>query len=174
MKTAKEIGIAGAIVALLISLQLVLSGVAGVELVTVITVSYAYYFGVKRALITNLSYSLLRCFVFGFSPNVIVLYIVYYCLIALFFGFLGKKLGANVTLKKLVVIVILSCLFTALFTVLDNLITPLITGMSLNGFKVYFLSSLPVMGVGVINACVTVSLLFYPLLKLYSSVYPSN
>ena len=170
MKTAKEIGIAGVFVALLIGAQFVFSFVAGVELVTVLTVSYCFYFGVKRGLITMVAYSLIRCFVFGFSPQVIVLYLVFYCLIALFFGLLGKKLGTAFSVKNLIIIVVVAVTSTCLFTLLDDIIYPLMVGMSANGFKVYFIASIPIMLTQAICTLVTVPLLFYPLIKLYKTV----
>lgn len=170
MKTAKEIGIAGVFVALLIGVQFALSFVAGVELVTVLVISYCYFFGVKRGLITMLAFSLIRCFVFGFTPNAIVLYLVFYSLIALFFGFLGSKSSKNFSVKNLITVTVFAVLSACLFTMLDNLITPLMVGMGANGFKAYFISSLPVMTASAINALVTVAILFYPLLKLYKTV----
>ena len=170
MKTAKEIGIAGVFVALLIGVQFALSFVAGIELVTVLAVSYCYYFGVKRGLITMCAFSLIRCLIFGFMPNVIVLYLVYYCLIALLFGFLGNKMQREVRVRNIVVITAIAALATCTFTLLDDAITPLITGMSANGYKAYFISSLPVMLKGIINSLVTVPLLFFPLVKLYKTV----
>lgn len=171
MKTAKEIGIAGVFVALLIGVQFALSFVSGVELVTVLVVSYCYFFGVKRGLLTMVAFSLIRCLIFGFMPNVIVLYLVYYCLIALLFGFLGNKLGHAVNVKTTVIVTVVACILTCVFTLLDDVITPLITGMSANGYKAYFLGSLPTMLRQVICSIISVPLLFYPLVKLYQTVH---
>ena len=77
--------------ALLIAVQYVMGFVSGVELVTVVFLSFCYVFGVKCGLLTGLAFSLLRCLLFGFMPNVILLYLVYYSLFALLFGFVGKK-----------------------------------------------------------------------------------
>ena len=77
--------------ALLIAVQYVLGFVSGIELVTVVFLSFCYVFGVKCGLLTGLAFSLLRCLLFGFMPNVILLYLVYYSLFALLFGFVGKK-----------------------------------------------------------------------------------
>ena len=170
MKTAKEIGIAGVFVALLIGVQFALSFVAGIELVTVLVVSYCYYFGVKRGLITMCAFSLIRCLIFGFMPNVIVLYLVFYSLIALLFGFLGNKMHREVRVKNIVIVTVVALIATCSFTLMDDVITPLITGMSANGYKVYFLSSLPVMLKSIINAAVTVPLLFFPLEKLFKTI----
>lgn len=77
--------------ALLIAVQYVMGFVSGVELVTVLFLSFCYVFGVKCGLLTGLAFSLLRCLLFGFMPNVVLLYLVYYSLFALLFGFLGKR-----------------------------------------------------------------------------------
>lgn len=52
--------------------------------------SFCYVFGVYCGLLTATTFSLLRCFLYGFIPNVIVLYLIYYNLFALIFGLLGK------------------------------------------------------------------------------------
>ena len=81
MKTAKEITVIGLFVALLIGGQFVLSGISGIEIVTVLIVSFCFYFGVFRGVIVATAFSLLRCFIFGFFPNVIVLYLIFYNLV---------------------------------------------------------------------------------------------
>ena len=45
-------------------------------------------------MITATCFSLLRCLLFGFYPNIIILYLIYYNLFALLFGTLGKKFSA--------------------------------------------------------------------------------
>lgn len=75
--------------ALLLVLQLVLGYVSGVELVTVFLLCFCYTFGITCGMITATAFSLLRCLIWGFAPNVIVLYLIYYNLFALLFGFLG-------------------------------------------------------------------------------------
>lgn len=77
--------------ALLIALQYALGFVSGIELVTVVFLSFCYVFGVKCGLLTGVAFSLLRCLLFGFMPNVILLYLIYYSLFALLFGFVGKR-----------------------------------------------------------------------------------
>ena len=88
---AKRIAVCAVSVALLIALQFTLSMVPGVELVTVLLLCFCYTFGVCMGLITATAFSLLRCILFGFNINVIVLYLIYYNLFAVLFGFLGKK-----------------------------------------------------------------------------------
>lgn len=88
---AKKLAVCAVSVALLIALQLTLSYVPGVELVTALLLCFCYTFGVSMGLITATSFSLLRCILFGFNITVIVLYLVYYNLFAVLFGILGKK-----------------------------------------------------------------------------------
>ncbi len=76
--------------ALLIGAQFVFSFVAGVEIVTVILIAFSFSFGVRRGAICAVAFSLLRCFVFGFYPTVIILYLIYYPLLAAVSGLLGR------------------------------------------------------------------------------------
>jgi energy-coupling factor transport system substrate-specific component/cob(I)alamin adenosyltransferase len=77
-------------VAILVAAQLCFSMLAGVEVVTVLFVAYAFVFGWKRGVIAAVSFSLLRQLVFGFFPQVLCLYLVYYPLLTLFSGCWGK------------------------------------------------------------------------------------
>ena len=52
--------------AILIAVQFALSGVAGVELVTVIFLAFCYCAGQRAGLTVGICFSLLRCFLFGF------------------------------------------------------------------------------------------------------------
>ncbi len=47
MKAAKEIALVGVFTALLIGGQFVLSGISGVEIVTVLLLSFSYCFGIR-------------------------------------------------------------------------------------------------------------------------------
>ena len=90
MKTL-QIVFCAVMTALLIALQYVLGFVSGIELVTVVFLTFCCVFGVKCGLLTGAAFSLLRCLLFGFMPNVILLYLIYYSLFALLFGFVGKR-----------------------------------------------------------------------------------
>ena len=129
-------------VALLIAGQLALSSVSGIEIVTVMLLCFCHCYGVRHGIAIATTFSLLRCFVFGFQINVIVLYLVYYNLFAIFFGWLGACLTGKNPLLKLIIVVAAAALFTALFTLLDDVITPLIFGFNQNAAKVYFYQSL--------------------------------
>ena len=78
MKSAKEIIIPAVFTAMLIGVQLVLSGVAGVELVTVLLLTFTYVFGLKQGFIVANAFSILRCALFGFFVNVVLLYLIYF------------------------------------------------------------------------------------------------
>lgn len=86
---AKEIAYIAVTCALLIGGQYVFSFVAGVEIVTLILVCFSYVFGMRRGAICATAFSLLRCLIFGFSPTAVILYLVYYPLLAVVFGGLG-------------------------------------------------------------------------------------
>ena len=157
-------------VALLIAGQLALSSVTGIEIVTVMLLSFCYCYGVRHGIAIATTFSLLRCFVFGFQINVIVLYLVYYNLFAIFFGWLGGHFTGKNALLRTVVIVVAAVVFTALFTLLDDVITPLIFGFNENATKVYFYQSLAAVIPQTVCAAVTVTLLFHPLTRVIKKV----
>lgn len=170
MKTAKEITVIGLFVALLIGGQFVLSGISGIEIVTVLIVSFCFYFGVFRGVIVATAFSLLRCFIFGFFPNVIVLYLIFYNLVAIIFGLIGKAFNKSVNLKKLIIIVLLAICLTVLFTVLDLLLMMLFYSFTLKATLAYFIAGLPTLITQIICVAVSVSCLTIPLLKVYKSI----
>lgn len=157
-------------VALLIAGQLALSSVTGIEIVTVMLLCFCYCYGIRHGIAIATTFSLLRCFVFGFQVNVIALYLIYYNLFAIFFGWLGAHLTGKNALLKTVVVVVSAVIFTALFTLLDDVITPLIYGFSENAAKVYFYQSLAAVIPQTVCAAVTVTLLFHPLTRVIKKV----
>ncbi len=170
MKTAKEIAFIGTYTALLIGSQLVLSFIAGIEIVTVLFSAYCFKFGLKKGIILGVAFSLLRCFVFGFILDAIILYLIYYPLICLVFTFLGKALKDKASVKNLIIVTLTAVIMTACFTLLSDLITPLLYSYSLNAWKVYFLASLPVMLSQCICVTVTFIIGFYPVQKLLNLI----
>lgn len=90
MKT-KQLAYCAVMTALLIAVQYAFSFITGVELVTVFFLCFCYVFGIRRGILTAVAFSLLRCLLFGFMPNVIVLYLIYYCLFATIFGSIGRR-----------------------------------------------------------------------------------
>ena len=100
--------------ALLIAVQYALGFVSGVELVTVVFLSFCYVFGVKCGLLTGLAFSLLRCLLFGFMPNVILLYLVYSSLFALLFGLVGKRQVSPWLCPVLLAVLAAACAYFAL------------------------------------------------------------
>lgn len=157
-------------VALLIAGQLALSSVTGIEIVTVMLLCFCYCYGIRHGVAIATTFSLLRCFVFGFQVNVIALYLIYYNLFAIFFGWLGARFTGKNALLKTVIIVASAVVFTVLFTLLDDLITPIIHGFSENTAKVYFYQSLAAVIPQTICAAVTVTLLFHPLTRVIKKV----
>lgn len=157
-------------VALLIAGQLALSSVTGIEIVTVMLLCFCYCYGVRHGIAIATTFSLLRCFVFGFQVNVIVLYLVYYNLFAIFFGWLGARFTGKNALLKTAIVIVSAVVFTALFTLLDDVITPLIYGFSENAAKVYFYQSLTAVIPQTVCAAVTVSICFHPLTKVIKKV----
>ena len=163
MKTAKELAIISVFTSLLIGGQYALSFISGVEIVTVLAVSFCFIFGVKRGSLCMTAFSLLRCFIFGFMPNVVILYLVYYNLLAVVFGLIGKKLKNFKIYVKLIVVVITSIILTVCFTLLDCVITPVFYQFTLQQANVYFIASIPTLIAQIISVAVSVSVLFIPL-----------
>ena len=157
-------------VALLIGGQMALSGVSGIEIVTVMLLCFCFHYGVRHGIAVATTFSLLRCFFFGFQINVIVLYLVYYNVFALFFGWLGKRITGRISLPKLCVVVASAMVFTVLFTMLDNVITPLIFAFHKNAAAVYFAQSLYALVPQTICTMATVSILFVPLTKILQKI----
>lgn len=155
-------------VALTIEAQLCLSFIPGVEVVTVLFVSFSFVFGIKRGMIAATAFSLLRQFVFGFFPTVLVLYLVYYNLLTALFGFLGKKVQS--CSKNLLFLTSIACLCTVGFTMLDNLLTPLWYGYSGRVLKMYFYTSFSFMIPQTVCTAVSVGFLFLPLTKIFQKL----
>ena len=156
--------------AMLIGGQLALSGISGIEIVTVMMLCLCFCYGIRVGVAVATVFSLLRCFVFGFQVNVIVLYLVYYNLFAVFYGWLGTRFTGKISFLKQGIIVVSAMAFTVFFTLLDNAITPLIYGFHANAAKVYFLQSLTAVIPQTICAMVTVAVLFTPLTKVIRKI----
>lgn len=155
-------------VSLTIAAQLCLAAVPGVEVVTVLFVAFAFAFGCRMGMIAATAFSLLRQFVFGFYPTVLVLYLIYYNLLALLFGFLGRHIA--LTPKRVPILTVIACVCTVCFTMLDNILTPLWLGYSGRVLKMYFWASFSFMIPQVICTAVSVGVLFYPLTKIFKKL----
>lgn len=170
MKSVKEIATVAVFTALLIGGQLALSAVSGAEIITVLLLSFSFYFGARLGMLCATAFSLLRCFVFGFFPNILVLYLIYYNLFALVFGLIGKKCGKEADMKKSVAITFVAVLMTVVFSLLDDVITPLFYGYTADAAKAYFFASFYAMIPQTLCAAVTTAVLFQPLLGVYKRV----
>ena len=118
---SREIAYIAVMCALTIGGQYALSFVAGVEIVTLLISSFAYVFGIRRGVILSLSFSILRCFIFGFYLNVIILYVLYYPFLSFIFGSLGKikdetygKIGFSVCINILLILIAFVCAYLSL------------------------------------------------------------
>ena len=170
MKTAKDIAFTGMYVALLIGSQFILSFISGIEIVTILFSVFCFKYGLKKGLILAIAFSLIRCFIFGFILDVVILYIVYYPLLCLVFSFLGKTLKEKHSFKNLIIVTAVAVVMTIIFTMLSNVITPLIGGYSQKAWQIYFTASLPVMTVQCASVAVTFVVLFYPVQKLLNLI----
>ena len=168
VRGAKECAYLAVFVALVIAVQLCLAVVPGVELVTVLFVSYAFVFGIKRGLISATAFSILRQLLFGFSPTVLILYLVYYNALALAFGCIGR--AVKDPLRALWWIVLTACVCTLCFSMLDNIITPLCYGYTKRATRAYFIASLSFMFPQLVCTAVSVGILFIPLQRAFKSI----
>lgn len=160
---AGYVAVVAVFTALLLAAQYALWFVKGVELVTVLLLVFSYRFGVRCGVLSAVAFSLLRCLLFGFFPNVVLLYLFYYPLFAACFGLLGNVLHRRTGVRVQMLLTVLAVLLTALFTLLDDAVTPLLYGYTKEAALAYFLASLPTMAVQTVCAAVTVLLLFRPL-----------
>ena len=164
----KDLAYIAVFVALLIASQLVLAVLPGVEIVTLLFVCFSFVFGVKRAMISATAFSLMRQLVFSVFPTVLILYLVYFNLLAICFGLLGKWK------KKLVFLlpfaVVLACICTVGFTLLDDVITPLYYAFNHTQAQAYFYYSLPIMGTQTLCAGITVGVGFLPITKAFQII----
>lgn len=87
---AKELACVAVTCALLTGSQYVFSFVVGVEIVTLVSACFAFCLGIRRGVFLAVAFSLLRCIAFGFSPTAVILYLLYYPLLAAVFGGLGR------------------------------------------------------------------------------------
>ena len=163
--SAKECAFIAVFVATVIAAQLALSALPGVEVVTVLFVSYSFTFGVRRGCIAAIVFSLLRQLLFGFLPTVLIVYLIYYTILTAVFGLLGKRVKNS--LSCLWLIVITACVCSAGFTMLDNIITPCFLGYGAKAWRLYVYASLPIMGAQVATVAVTVGVLFLPLTRAF-------
>ena len=166
MNSAKKIILPGVFTALLIGGQLALSGISGIEVVTVLLLTFVYKYGIGQGLLVANSFSLLRCFIFGFIPNVILLYLIYYNIFVLTFGFLGKVFRHEYSIKKHIMVIVVAVVMTVLFTITDNVLTPLIYGFTANTAKAYFVASLYTVIPQIVCTFATVLIIFPGLLRL--------
>lgn len=156
----------GVYTALLIGGQLALSFVSGVEIVTLLLLGFAYKFGIRRGVIVATAFSLLRCLLFGFFPNIIILYLVYYNLFVIVIGGVGNLFHREIAPLKHVIIIILALMLTLIFFLLDNVITPLYYGFDKESAMGYAMTSLYALVPQLICVLVTISLLLRPLVKV--------
>lgn len=164
IKTGKECAYLSVFVALLLTVQLCLSFFAGVEIVTLLCVAYAYTFGIRRSMLAATAFSLLRQLIFGFFPSVLLLYLLYFNLLALCFGIVGGRKSKS---RSFWLVVLLSCICTVSFTLLDDIITPVWYAYTAEAARGYFVASLPIMVTQTCCVGVTVGLLFLPLERVF-------
>lgn len=168
MNTAKKIAVSGAFCALLVAIQYVLSAVKGIELVTVFFFTFCFSLGALTGCAVAICYTFLRSFLFGFFPNVMVLYLCYYPLLALAAGLLGKRLKESSPKKQLVFSIIVTAICTLGFSALDCTITPLFFNYTKEVWTAYIVQAIPVALMQTVCAIVSTALLFFPLTKTFT------
>ena len=87
---------------------------------SLIVYTFCFCYGISHGIAVATTFSLLRCFVFGFQIQVIILYLIYYNLFALFFGWLGAHLTGKNALPETAIVVAFAVVFTAMFMFLPN------------------------------------------------------
>ncbi|MBQ9713791.1 MAG: hypothetical protein IJV83_00540 [Clostridia bacterium] len=168
LNSAKECAYLAVFVALVIVGQVLLAVIPGVEIVTLLFIVYAFVFGLVRGMFAATAFALLRQLIFGFFPTVLILYLTYYNVLACIFGALGRVVKKP--LHALWWLTAVACLCTVGFTMLDNVITPWFYAFSHKAWRVYFYASLSFMIPQVVCTAVTVSVLFYPLQRVFKQI----
>ena len=169
IKSARDIAVLGTMVAVMIAGQLVLGAIAGIEIITVLLATYCFINGPLKGVIVATVFSLVRCLVFGFFPQVIILYLIYYNLFALILGLLGRVCENKKTVIKILLVTVIACALTLCFTLLDNFLSIYVFKMfaSDRAIKIYLAQSMPVALTQVISNAVIIPLLFIPLVKVF-------
>ncbi len=165
VRSAKECAYLAVFVAVVIAMQFVFSAIPGVEIVTPLFVCYAFVFGWKRGMAAATVFSLMRQLIFGFFPTVLIVYLVYYNLLTLLFGVLGKWIKTSY--KWLPLLIVIACICTVCFTLIDDVITPIWYGYTAKATRAYFYASLPFMGIQTACTAIAVGILFLPLQKAF-------
>lgn len=164
----KECAFIAVFVAFLLVAQICFSAIPGLEVVTALFAIYALSFGVFRSGLAGTAFTLLRQLIFGFFPSVLILYLVYYTLLAIVFGLLGKRLRTFLT--SWILTTVLACVCTVCFTMLDDVITPWFYGFSAKATQAYFVASLPIMTTQIVCVGASTALLFPPLWRVFRSL----
>ena len=162
----KSVATMGIFVALMIGGQLALYTINGIEVVSLLLLTYSFKFGIKKGLFVATTFSVLRCFIFGFIPQVIILYLVYYNLFSVICGIIGKKFNNEYSVKTHLILTIVAILLTIFFTLLDNIITPLFYGYNKESFIAYAYASLYALIPHTLCVGISVTLLFKPMHKI--------
>ena len=170
MKKTKDLVVAPLCAAMLIGAQLILSGVAGIEIVSAMLLCFAYSLGSFRGATVATLFSVVRCFVFGFHINVLILYLIYFNLFAVFFGWLGARTSRKATPKMTIIVVIFAALFTVCFTFIDVGITSIMYGFSQSAIAVYLTASLSTMALHVASVVVSTLVFFLPIVRVLEKI----
>lgn len=170
MKTAKRIAVSAVMTALLISIQYLLNFASGIELVTIFFFAFCFSCGMVCGIAVGICFSLLRCFIFGFLPQVIVLYLIYYPLFAIAASFSGKILKDKKSYIKIIFATLTIAVLSVFFTLLDDVIAPIMFGFTRKAWSAYFYASLPVMLIQSLFAASSSLVLFFPLEKIFGRV----
>ena len=163
--SAKDCAYIAVFVAITIVLQLAFSALPGVELVTLLFVSFSFAFGVRRGMIAATTFSLLRQIVFGVFPSVLILYLLYFNLLTCVFGGLGKLVQAS--RKSLLILTLIACVCTVGFTFFDIMLTVFWYAYTPRAAQAYFYASLPFMIPQIICVAVSMVVLFLPLVQVF-------
>lgn len=166
MKTARDLALIAMFSALLIGVQFAFSFTYGIEFVSVTLAMFSLVFGWKKGLAVAVSFSLLRCILFGFFPTVVVLYLAYYPLYAAICALIGKIRGR----AQYPVLVIAVAIMTVCFTLIDDVVTPLMLGMKGKAWLGYFYGSFLAMAPQTVCAAVSTLVLYMPIKRLFEKL----
>jgi hypothetical protein len=170
MNTAKKTAICGAFCALLIITQYAFNAIKGVELVTLLFVTFCFTFGGVCGFLVAVAFCLLRCLIYGFFPSVVVLYLIYYPLLALAASALGKAIKKTPALKQTIIVTVFSVIFTIIFSAIDCVVTPLFYKFTASAWIAYIYQCAPVCLLQCVCVGFSIALLFPPLKRAVNHI----
>ncbi len=146
--------------ALLVCAKLVLSFIPNIELVTLLTIVFAYSFGYRTAVAT-FAFCTLDIVLYPTSPDVIVAYYIYWNMLSITVATIRTKVTSPAFYIALAV------LFTFVFGIISTATYSLFYGVS---FFTWYAAGLVYFAIHIASSLVTVAVGFIPLTRVLTNI----